>query len=387
MDPLNENNNEKAADNSEIQIKQFNLAAIKQINDTMRKLAGIWLLGLLAFSCEKETEPLAVESVPGGTSDSIKADIASHNGYLLAGEEAIGVNSLVPYFGTNLGTYPRQEAFSSGVTGLKAVLQAGRFSDTNGVFQIDISGFAPKSGLASFEFNVSGKPFVLKRNVWIYAASCGAKKVHNYDNRTYETLEDIDGNSYYSVRINNKRWMAENLKTTHYNTGELIQEVPQKENWDTIKTPAFCWYNNDRNNFDCPYGKLYNFYSINDTSKNVCPVGWRIPNAEDWNELFTAFGGENQAGEALKSAAEIFWASSSAPGKNTSGFSGLAGGQRNSDPDVGFFGNTFQANWWVSAGPNGENLQSVNILHFERKINRDTPEKNSGLSIRCVKNL
>jgi uncharacterized protein (TIGR02145 family) len=189
------------------------------------------------------------------------------------------------------------------------------------------------------------------------------------------------------VRINNKRWMAENLKTTRYNTGELIQEVPQKENWDTIKTPAYCWYNNDRNNFDCPYGKLYNFYSINDTSKNVCPVGWRIPNAEDWNELFTAFGGENQAGEALKSAAEIFWASSSAPGKNTSGFSGLAGGQRNPDPDVGFFGNTFQANWWVSAGPTGENLQSVNILHFERKINRETPEKNSGLSIRCVKNL
>ena len=49
LNPMNENKNEEAADNSEIQIKQFNLATIKQINNTMRKLAGIWLLGLLAF--------------------------------------------------------------------------------------------------------------------------------------------------------------------------------------------------------------------------------------------------------------------------------------------------------------------------------------------------
>lgn len=351
----------------------------------MKKLFCLCLVAIAAFACEKETSPLPNEEVPVGTSDSIKIEFAKHNGFLLAGEEAIGVSSEIPYFGSNLGTYPSQESNSTGITGLKAILAAGRFSDTNGTLHIDITGYAPEAGEASFEFLVAGRSFTLKRRINVSAASCGARKVHNYKILNYDIVSDADGNKYFTVLLNNKRWMAENLRTTRFSNGEVIPEIEVKEEWDTVNTPARCWYNNDQDNFECPYGKLYNYYCISDTSKNVCPLGWRIPDAEDWNEVITLFGGENQAAEAMKSAADNFWANSSSPGLNTSGFSGLAGGQRTET--AGFSGHTFEGNWWVAADSTVNNLQSITFRHSERKVSKRNPAKNSGLSIRCVKNL
>ena len=41
-----------------------------------------------------------------------------------------------------------------------------------------------------------------------------------------QTVTDYDGNVYHTVAIGSQVWLKENLKTTHYNNGVPIPNVP-----------------------------------------------------------------------------------------------------------------------------------------------------------------
>ena len=45
------------------------------------------------------------------------------------------------------------------------------------------------------------------------------------------TVRDCDGNRYRTLKINGMRWMAENLRTTHYADGSpiVLSEVADKD--------------------------------------------------------------------------------------------------------------------------------------------------------------
>ena len=90
-----------------------------------------------------------------------------------------------------------------------------------------------------------------------------------------ETVKDIDGNVYHTVTIGTQIWMVENLKTTKYRNGDGIPNVTDNTQWGNLTTWAYCNYNNDAAN-GTKYGKLYNWYAVND-SRNIAPTGWHVP--------------------------------------------------------------------------------------------------------------
>ncbi len=95
-----------------------------------------------------------------------------------------------------------------------------------------------------------------------------------------------DGKTYNTIEIGNQVWMAENLNVDRFRNGDPIKEAKTEEEWKKAnenKQPAWCYYNNDPAN-ELIYGKLYNWYAVND-SRGLAPKNWKIPSVTDWRVL------------------------------------------------------------------------------------------------------
>jgi len=97
-----------------------------------------------------------------------------------------------------------------------------------------------------------------------------------------QSVKDIDGNVYKTVTIGNQVWLTENLNTTHYRNGDPIPEVKTAAEWEDCyrkEKGAWCYYNNNPSNGK-KYGKLYNWYAVND-SRGIAPVGTHVPSKKE----------------------------------------------------------------------------------------------------------
>jgi uncharacterized protein (TIGR02145 family) len=215
----------------------------------------------------------------------------------------------------------------------------------------------------------------------ITAHACGAAIVHN-PAKTYGTMTDQQGNVYRTIVIGTQEWMAENLKTTIYRNGDAIANVTDNSQWANLTTGAWCYYNNN-SQYNCPYGKMYNWYAVADP-RNVCPTGWHVPTDDEWTTLTSFLGGEAVAGGKLKSTGLQYWGSPNQDATNESGFSGLPGGGR--DGDNGIFvsiGN--YGYWWSSTESSATSAWSRGLLYFGGDAGRYGSSKRVGLSVRCLR--
>ena len=136
-------------------------------------------------------------------------------------------------------------------------------------------------------------------------------------------VTDIDGNTYETVIIGSQEWMAENLRTTKYSNGDVIPNLTDNTLWSNDTIGAWCHFNND-NQYENPYGKLYNYFVAVD-ERNVCPTGWRIPAMSDYSILSNCLGGNSLSGNHLKSI--DYWPANIEV-TNSSGYTALPAGSR-----------------------------------------------------------
>lgn len=211
------------------------------------------------------------------------------------------------------------------------------------------------------------------------------------------TVSDIDGNVYQTVKIGTQTWMMENLKTSKLNDGTLIPLVSDNTAWFNLSTPGYCFFNNDNSNKSV-YGAMYNWYTVN-TGK-LAPTGWHVPSNQEWITLenyliangynYDGTTTGNKIGKAV--AATTIWPSSKVDGaigndltkNNTCGFSGLPGGYRNENGSYGNFG---QVGYWWSSTNDGTNLGWFRTLIYSTtSMARFSGNVQYGLSVRCLKN-
>ncbi|MFN5215052.1 MAG: fibrobacter succinogenes major paralogous domain-containing protein, partial [Bacteroidota bacterium] len=209
------------------------------------------------------------------------------------------------------------------------------------------------------------------------AHTCGATNVHN-PAKTYGTMTDQQGNVYKTIVIGTQEWMAENLKTTIYRNGDAIANVTDI-NWLNLTTGAWCFYVNN-SQYDCPYGKLYNWYAVVD-SRNLCPTGWHVPTDAEWTTLTSFLGGETVAGGKMKSTTG--WNAPNTAATNESGFSGLPGGRRYNTN--GYFLVGYNGLWWSSSESSTTSAWLRDLYYASGTAYRYGSNKQDGFSVRCLR--
>ncbi len=219
----------------------------------------------------------------------------------------------------------------------------------------------------------------------LFPYDCDAENVF-LDNGGNAAISDVDGNLYRTVIIAGREWMAENLRVTHFANGDPIPQVSGNEAWAELsitEEPGWCHYNND-DSMECPYGSLYNWYTINDC-RNVCPSGWHIPTESEMSFMENYIGGPELAGGKLKAANDFYWLAPNTEGLNSTGFSGLPAGYR--DPSGTFNEQTFSGHWWSATSADDDNAHQRHATHQSGSLFSVPSDKNSGFSIRCVRDF
>ena len=183
------------------------------------------------------------------------------------------------------------------------------------------------------------------------------------------------------IKIGNQIWMSENLNVDKFRNGDPIRQAKTDEEWKTAvvkKQPAWCYYDNDNAN-GAKYGKLYNWYAVNDT-RGLAPAGWHVPSDEEWTQLTDYLGGESAAGTKMKSTSSWY---KNGNGTNKSGFLGLPGGSRDS---LGKFIPIGRAGlWWSSTENDTDKAWFRNLYYSSDDVYRSNTSKQKGFSVRCLR--
>jgi Fibrobacter succinogenes major domain (Fib_succ_major). len=182
-----------------------------------------------------------------------------------------------------------------------------------------------------------------------------------------------------TVTIGTQVWTAVNLNVETYRNGNLIPQVQDSAQWANLTTGAWCYYNNAPA-IGNTYGKLYNWYAVND-SRGLAPAGWHIPSDTEWTTLTNYLGGESVAGGKLKDT--TLWQSPNTGATNSSGFTAFPGGDRLGSGDYGDIGK--YGSFWSASGPSVYNAWYRTLSCGSSDVFRTTNDKKDGFSIRCVR--
>ncbi len=207
---------------------------------------------------------------------------------------------------------------------------------------------------------------------------------------TSATVTDIDGNVYNTVTIGSQVWMVENLKVSKYRDGTSIPNVTDNTQWLNLTTGAYCYLNNDAGYNDV-YGKLYNWYSVND-ARGLAPTGWHIPSYSEIQTLANYLGGTwvdssqiyLNIGGKLKSTSSL-WNYPNVGADNSSGFSALPSAFR-SETDGFYLLLGSNASFWTSSQFASDKASDYSLPRGSTNFGlHNFWNKKAGLAIRCIK--
>lgn len=223
-----------------------------------------------------------------------------------------------------------------------------------------------------------------------------------------ESVTDVDGNVYDVVVIGDQAWMAENLRVSKYQNGDPITVGPSdRSEWMALEEGAYSVYPHDEvdgihseEEMIGIYGKLYNWYAVDD-SRGICPPGWHVPSEAEIIAL-TDYIRENvqeeNVGNILRSCRQInsplggacdteehprWLEDPEVFGTDELGFSALPAGRR--DRRFGFDGIGYW--WFMWTGTEYDEEKAVNrrMRHNSGSVwDLDPSHKYNGESVRCI---
>lgn len=182
------------------------------------------------------------------------------------------------------------------------------------------------------------------------------------------------------VQIGTQIWMTKNLNVTRYRNGDPIPQVNDPSEWANLTTGAWCFNLTNTDN-GVKYGKLYNWYAVNDP-RGLAPIGYHVPSDAEWTTLTTFLGGFVVAGGKMK--ATTGWNPPNTNATNSSGFTGLPAGYR--AHEATFFTSGEVGKWWSSSQYDATSAWQRTLFHNQGVAAPYASFKGCGFSVRCLKN-
>jgi len=152
-----------------------------------------------------------------------------------------------------------------------------------------------------------------------------------------------DGQEYKILYLGKQVWMGDNLN---------------------FKTENSSAYEGKKRNSNI-YGQLYSY----DDALSACPAGWHLPSDKEWQELINFYGGDLQAGLALRI-------------DGTSSFNAVYGGFM--DKDGKYFDLGDDVSYWTSTSCDENDAWRCYIDRGFNTVVQDYFSKKGGLSVRCI---
>lgn len=186
-----------------------------------------------------------------------------------------------------------------------------------------------------------------------------------------------------TITIGTQTWQAKNLEVTTFRNGDPIPEAQSDADWKKAyleEKPAWCYLHSDAAN-GVKYGKLYNWFAVNDP-RGLAPKGFHIPSKAEWERLVEFLGGQQVAGKKLK--CDAGWPDNG-NGTNEVGFCGLPGGMRHY---TGYFSSvTKYGRWWTTTELEPFYAWQYYLLSTDNAIGWYSSDfgKGAGMSVRCIK--
>jgi uncharacterized protein (TIGR02145 family) len=178
-------------------------------------------------------------------------------------------------------------------------------------------------------------------------------------------------------------WTKANYDGTTFRNGDPIPEVTDRATWASLTTPAWCYYNNNAAN-NSTYGKLYNWYAINDP-RGFAPLGYRVPTKNDWETLISCLGGPNVAGGKLKGT--LNWEAPNTGATNESLFKAIGGGYRLHTVIYDFYLLDVAAFFWTSTEFDANEAFDISLNNSSAIALIGNYNKTEGRSVRLIKEV
>jgi uncharacterized protein (TIGR02145 family) len=185
------------------------------------------------------------------------------------------------------------------------------------------------------------------------------------------------------VIIGTQTWAKCNLDVITYSDGAPIPQVTDPNDWLALTTGAWCYYENNIDN-NITYGKLYNWFAVNDP-RGLAPIGYSVPSGAEWDILINYLGGSSVAGGKLKEEGLCHWLTPNTDATNESNFTALPGGFRNAYTGD-YFNDGINGQFWTSTPESIDSAFARNMVYLFGWVNTAVYGKNFGYSVRCIKN-
>jgi uncharacterized protein (TIGR02145 family) len=224
----------------------------------------------------------------------------------------------------------------------------------------------------------------------------GAKIISGNHSITWNVLEEFEelrgdkimfqvraaDNAIETLKIGSQEWTTKNLDVSWFRNGDVIPEVKDAIQWASLKTGAWCYYNNDPKN-GAIYGKLYNWYAVNDP-RGLAPEGYHVPSDNEWDTLIDYLGGITYGGGKIKTRGSTLWNTPNKGATNETGFTAIPGGYREDNGISSNIGNW--GNWWSSSQNRTMTAWNRSLYYGNSDVNRYGYYKTYGFSVRLLKN-